>query len=64
VAAGPAGEVLTGPVLSEAYGMPLLVERHDGRAWARLDGQGAHAARDAARIADTPSSHRTGTMPS
>ena len=47
VAAGSAGEVLTGRVLSEAYGMPLLVERHDGRAWARLD---------------TPSSHRTGTL--
>ncbi len=60
VAAGPAGEVLTGPMLSAAYGMPLLVERHDGRAWARLDG---HAGGDA-RPADTPTSHGTGTLPS
>ncbi len=58
VAAGPADEVLTGPILSAAYGMPLVVERHDGRAWARLDGHD----RGGARIADTPSSHETGTL--
>ena len=54
VAAGPCDRVLTGPVLSEAYGMPLVVERQDGRAWARSDG--------AARPADTPASHGTGTL--
>ncbi len=54
VAAGPCERVLTGPVLSEAYGVPLVVERRDGRAWARLDG--------AARPSDTPASHETGTL--
>jgi iron complex transport system ATP-binding protein len=62
VAAGPADEVLTGPVLSAAYGMPLVVERHDGRAWARLDGRDRNAVQEAPRIADTPTSHGTGTL--
>ncbi len=56
VAAGPCEVVLTGPVLSQAYGLPLVVERQDGRAWARLDG--------APRTSDTPPSHGTGTLPS
>ncbi len=40
VAAGPTEDVLTAPILSEAYGMPLVVERRDGRIWARRDGGG------------------------
>jgi iron complex transport system ATP-binding protein len=60
VAAGPADQVLTGPILSEAYGMPLLVERRDGRAWARRDG----AAPAGADPADTASSHGSGTLSS
>ena len=35
VAAGPIEGVLTGSVLERAYGMPILVERRDGRYWAR-----------------------------
>jgi iron complex transport system ATP-binding protein len=54
VAAGPIDEVLTGPVLSAAYGLPLRVERGDGRAWARSDGTG--------RGADTPASHGSGML--
>jgi iron complex transport system ATP-binding protein len=35
VAAGPIDLVLTGPVLSEAFGLPIAVERSNGRfrAW-------------------------------
>ena len=58
VAAGPSERVLTGPVLSEAYGMPLLVERRDGRAWARRDGDTASADPPS----DTSLSHGTGTI--
>ena len=36
VAAGPIDDVLTGDVLSRTFDQPILVERHDGRAWARL----------------------------
>ena len=36
VAAGPIDEVLTGPILSRAFGLPIEVERRDGRAWARM----------------------------
>jgi len=35
VAAGPIEHVLTGSVLERAYGMPIAVERRDGRYWAR-----------------------------
>jgi iron complex transport system ATP-binding protein len=35
VAAGPVREVLTGPLLTRAYGLPLRVEHHDGRFAAR-----------------------------
>ena len=35
VAAGPVGEVLTGPLLSRAFGLPLVVEAHGGRYTAR-----------------------------
>jgi len=31
LAAGPIGDVLTDPVLTEAYGMPLTVRHEDGR---------------------------------
>ena len=36
VAAGPLDEVLTDDVLSRAFGLPIAVERRDGRAWARM----------------------------
>ncbi|MCA1711752.1 MAG: ABC transporter ATP-binding protein [Actinobacteria bacterium] len=35
VAAGPVGEVLTGQLLSQAFGLPLVVEQRDGRFTAR-----------------------------
>jgi iron complex transport system ATP-binding protein len=35
VAAGPVAEVLTGPLLSRAFGLPLVVEERDGRYAAR-----------------------------
>jgi len=35
VAAGPVAEVLTGPLLSTAFGLPLVVEARDGRWTAR-----------------------------
>ena len=35
VAAGPIEEAVTGDVLGRAYGMPIAVERRDGRFWAR-----------------------------
>src|SRR3954454_851816 len=35
VAAGPVREVLTGPLLSRAFGLPLVVEERDGRFAAR-----------------------------
>jgi iron complex transport system ATP-binding protein len=35
VAAGPVDEVLTGPLLSRAFGLPLVVEQHGGRFTAR-----------------------------
>ncbi len=35
VVAGPVEQVVAGAPLSEAYGMPLVVERRDGRFWAR-----------------------------
>ena len=37
VAAGPVGEVLTGPLLSRAFGLPLVVEERAGRFTARAD---------------------------
>ena len=38
VAAGPIEEVVSGDVLGRAYGMPIGVERRDGRYWARQVG--------------------------
>jgi iron complex transport system ATP-binding protein len=38
VAAGPVAEVVTGPVLTEAYGLPLRVERVGGRFAAQATG--------------------------
>jgi iron complex transport system ATP-binding protein len=35
VAAGPVGDVLTGPLLSRAFGLPLVVESREGRWTAR-----------------------------
>jgi iron complex transport system ATP-binding protein len=35
VAAGPVPEVLTGPLLSQGFGLPLVVEERDGRYTAR-----------------------------
>jgi len=35
VAAGPVSDVLTGPLLSRAFGLPLIVERREGRYTAR-----------------------------
>jgi iron complex transport system ATP-binding protein len=45
VAAGPIEDVVRSDVLSAAFGMPLKVERRDGRAWARLDTPLSHGAR-------------------
>ncbi len=36
VAAGPLDAVLGGGALGRAYGLPIVVERRDGRTWARL----------------------------
>jgi iron complex transport system ATP-binding protein len=36
VSAGPIDEVLTDSVLSKAFEVPIAVDRHDGRAWARM----------------------------
>ena len=38
VASGPIAEVLTGPLLSKAFGLPLVVDRHEGRFSARAVG--------------------------
>ena len=38
VAAGPLDAVVCDEVLSRAFGMPISVERRDGRAWARMTG--------------------------
>jgi iron complex transport system ATP-binding protein len=38
VAAGPIDDTLTGPVISEAFGLPISVERTNGRFRAWLDG--------------------------
>ena len=48
VAAGPLDDVLTSDVLSRAFGLPIVVERRDGRAWATDD--------------DTRTSHRATMM--
>jgi iron complex transport system ATP-binding protein len=37
VAAGRIGDVLRDDVFSRAFGLPIVVERRDGRAWARMD---------------------------
>jgi len=51
VAAGPVAEVVTSAVLTEAFGMPLIVEHRDERITARRDVR-----------ADTPPSHGSGTI--
>jgi iron complex transport system ATP-binding protein len=38
VAAGPIDEALSGPSLSRAFGLPIAVDREDGRRWARAAG--------------------------
>jgi iron complex transport system ATP-binding protein len=38
IAAGTIDEVLSDEVLTEAYGLPIAVERRNGRTWARLAG--------------------------
>ena len=42
VAAGPLADALTGDVLSRAFGLPIEVERRDGRAWARMTSRERH----------------------
>jgi iron complex transport system ATP-binding protein len=37
VAGGPIDRVLTGDVLTSTFDQPIRVDRHDGRAWARLE---------------------------
>jgi iron complex transport system ATP-binding protein len=63
VAAGPIADVVSGDVLSRAFAMPLIVERRDGRAWARLapDGEKGEDDGDGA-AADTETSHPDGTL--
>jgi iron complex transport system ATP-binding protein len=41
VAAGPVADVLTAPLLSDAFGVPLEVQREDGRYAARRAAQPA-----------------------
>ncbi len=41
VAAGPIDDTLTGPVISEAFGLPIAVERTNGRFRAWLEGEPA-----------------------
>ncbi len=36
VGAGPLGAVVSGDVLTEAFGLPIVVDHRDGRAWARM----------------------------
>ena len=36
LAGGPLAEILTDEVLSEAFQLPITVEHHDGRIWARM----------------------------
>jgi iron complex transport system ATP-binding protein len=36
LAAGPLDEVLRDGALARAFGLPIVVERRDGRTWARL----------------------------
>ena len=40
IAAGPIHDVLSDDVLTRAFGLPILVERRDGRAWARMTAPG------------------------
>jgi iron complex transport system ATP-binding protein len=39
VASGPIEDVLRDDVLSRAFGLPIVIERRDGRAWARMPGR-------------------------
>ena len=49
VAAGPIEEVVSAEVLGRAYGMPIAVERRDGRFWARRDWTARKLAADGSR---------------
>ena len=40
VAAGPLDDVLRADVFSRAFGLPIVIERRAGRAWARMDASG------------------------
>jgi iron complex transport system ATP-binding protein len=42
VAAGPLADVITTDVLSRAFGLPIEVDRRDGRAWARMTTRERH----------------------
>ena len=44
VAAGPIDDVLTAPALSDVFGLPLVLDRRDGRYAARADGGTTSAA--------------------
>jgi len=39
VASGPIDDVLCDDVLSRAFGLPIVIERRDGRTWARMPGR-------------------------
>ncbi len=61
VGSGSIGEVVTSDVLSAAFGLPLTVERRDGRTWARLASAGPSDP-TWTDVADTETSHRGPTM--
>jgi iron complex transport system ATP-binding protein len=42
VAAGPLADVVTTDVMSRAFGLPIEVDRRDGRAWARMTTRERH----------------------
>ncbi len=44
MAAGPIDAVLRDEILTRAFGVPIIVERRDGRAWARMSTSDAHDA--------------------
>ena len=45
VAAGRLEDVLRSDVLSDAFGLPIVVEWQDGRAWARMSTRERHTGR-------------------
>ena len=60
---GRLDDVLTGDVLSRAFGLPLLVERRDGRAWARLTTRERHIRRDDAPVSTISQDTRRRPVP-